>query len=85
MDFIIIVVYNEKIHFYTVWFVKPTYKPTLLRGKERNHKNEVDDYIEEARKHDIDKIISNPGTKCPFLMFVGLNPRRFQMKQNISV
>jgi len=31
--------------------------PTLLRGKERNHKKEVDDYIEEARKHDIDKII----------------------------
>jgi len=34
------------------------HQPTTYRGKPRDHKKEVQDYIAEMRKHDMDKIIA---------------------------
>ena len=37
--------------------LRKVHQPATYRGKTRDHKKEVKDYIEEARKHDMDKII----------------------------
>ena len=37
--------------------LRKIHQPATYRGKTRDHKKEVKDYIEEARKHDMDKII----------------------------
>lgn len=37
--------------------LRKVHQPATYRGKAREHKKEVKDYIEEARKHDMDKII----------------------------
>ena len=37
--------------------LRKRHEPKLYRGKERNHKGEVQEYLKEARKYDLDKII----------------------------
>jgi len=37
--------------------LRKRHEPKLYRGKERNHKGEVQEYLKQARKYDLDKII----------------------------
>ena len=37
--------------------LRKKHEPKLYRGKERNHKGEVQEYLKQARKYDLDKII----------------------------
>jgi len=37
--------------------LRKRHEPKLYRGKERNHKGEVKEYLKQARKYDLDKII----------------------------
>ncbi|NDB84118.1 MAG: hypothetical protein EB127_15580, partial [Alphaproteobacteria bacterium] len=41
--------------------LRKRHEPKLYRGKERNHKGEVQEYLKQARKYDLDKILLCPG------------------------
>ena len=37
--------------------LRKKHEPKMYRGKERNHKGEIQEYLKQARKYDLDKII----------------------------